>query len=169
LLKKQLLITLGLFLFFIQLIEEHKPVESKNDIPVFRWFSLDEVLVNESIGNFVKDSLLRAPFASPYIEVKWAPLHPNVLGLTTEVADGIFFIQLSRGLTLEQTQRVLMHELIHVYQFHHNLLEDLPGHVVRWKGDLYRWSLPWKDRPWEINAEAWSDELFKPDDPNLTD
>jgi hypothetical protein len=162
-LRKHLLLILGLFVFFLHLVEETKPAQNNYTIPTFKRFTLNDVLSNESIVEFVQDSLLKPPYKSAYIDVKWGPLHPRILGLTTKVKDGIFFIQLSRGISLEETQKVLMHELIHVYQFHYNLLEDLPNGNVRWKDSVYTWSMAWKDRPWEIHAEAWSTKLFKTD------
>ena len=165
--RKLLLLILGLLIFFLQIVEETKPVQSNYIVPTFKRFTLSQVLRNKSIVKFVNDSLIRAPFKSAYIDVKWGPLHPRILGLTTEVKEGIFFIQLSRGLSLEETQRVLMHELIHVYQFHYNLLEDLPGGGIRWETKIYSWDLAWKERPWEIHAEALSTKLFKTDSTNL--
>jgi len=162
-LRKHLLLILGLFVFFLHLIEETKPVQNDYTIPAFKRFTLKQVLRNESVVKFVQDSLLKPPYRSAYIDVKWAPLHPAILGLTTKIKDDVFFIQLNRGMSLEETQRVLMHELIHVYQFHYNLLEDLPGANVRWKDSIYTWNIAWKDRPWEIHAEAWSTEFFKAD------
>lgn len=161
--RRLLLIVLGLSLFFSHIFEENKPMQSNYIVPTFKRFTLNQVLRNKSLVDFVNDSLKRAPYKSAYINVKWAPLNPRIIGLTTEVKDDIFFIQLSRGLSLEETQRVLMHELIHVYQFHYNLLEDLPGDLVRWQDSIYTWDLPWKERPWEIHAEALSTELFKID------
>ncbi len=161
--RKLLLLILGLLLFFLHIVEDHKPVQSNYTVPTFKRFELSQVLKNKSVVKFVQDSLLKPPYRSAYIDVKWGPLHPRILGLTTKVKDGIFFIQLNRGLSLEETQRVLMHELIHVYQFHYNLLEDLPGGRVRWKDGVYSWNLSWKNRPWEIHAEEWSAKFFKTD------
>lgn len=150
-------------MFFIHLNEENKPTPI--NFPIYKRFTLNQVIKNESVLNFIQDSLLKPPYKTADLQIKWAPLHPAILGLTTEVTDGIYFIQLNRGLTLEQTQRILMHELIHVYQFHYKLLEDLPNGSVKWMGEFYSWNLAWKDRPWEIHAEAWSNRLFVPDQP----
>ena len=121
--------------------------------------------INENWSNASKGIGREVFHRTADLQIKWAPLHPAILGLTTEVTDGIYFIQLNRGLTLEQTQKILMHELIHVYQFHYKLLEDLPNGSVKWMGEFYSWNLAWKDRPWEIHAEAWGNKLFVPDQP----
>ncbi len=162
--RKLLTILVALLLFFIHIHKENQPAKV-NYLDRNPRLTIQRVIQNESILSFVKDSLLKPPYKTVELEIKWGPLHPAILGLTTKVTDDVYFIQLTRGLTLEQTQRVLMHELIHVYQFHYNLLNDLPAGAVLWKGEIYYWSMPWSERPWEIHAEAWSDKLFVPTRP----
>jgi hypothetical protein len=163
-LRKHLTILVALLLFFVHLHKENQPAKV-NFLDRNPRLTIQQVIQNESILSFVNDSLLKPPYKTVELEIKWGPLHPAILGLTTEIIDGTYFIQLNQGLTLEQTQRVLMHELIHVYQFHYNLLEDLPTDAVRWKDEIYYWSMPWRERPWEIHAEAWSDKLYVPTRP----
>ena len=124
-----------------------------------RVVNVNQVYQNESIQCFVKDSILRAPFRPPIIKTELAPLHPRIVGLTTEIGDNVYLIQLNTGYGLKALQRTLFHELVHVYQFEKNWLETGPG-LVWWRGSIYTWLLPWGMRPWEIHAERLTDELY---------
>lgn len=118
-----------------------------------------QVYDNESIECFLTDSIMRAPYRPPVIRTELAPLHPRILGLTTEIGDNVYLIQLNSQYGLRQLQRTLFHELVHVYQFERNMLETGPG-LVWWEGNIYTWLIPWAYRPWEIHAEHLTDELY---------
>lgn len=117
---------------------------------------------NESIRTFIVDSLADNPFKEPFIKVKFGPLHHRIGGLTTRISENTYFIQINLGYSLESAQRILMHELIHVHQFNRGWLKELDNRII-WHGDLWSWDIPWADRPWEIQAEEWTDKLYQPE------
>jgi hypothetical protein len=114
-----------------------------------------------SARQFSYDSLFyNPPYLPAIIEVKFAPLNFRVLGLTTRLSNGTYFIQLNKTYPLKTIQRTFFHELVHVYQFQRGLLRE-DGVFVYWKGQAYDWNSPWHMRPWEIHAEAMTDSLYK--------
>ena len=123
-------------------------------------YTVEQVYNNTSILNFVRDSLNRPPYKEAVIQIKFAPLDDRIGGLTTQISPNVYFIQLNRKYDLATAQRILFHELVHVHQFKMGHLIELPGDMVFWKGNLFDWRLPWAFRPWEIQAELWSEELF---------
>ncbi len=125
-------------------------------------YTITDIVDNKSIQEFLTDSInFNPPYRGPVIKLKFAPLHPRIGGLTTQVTDRVYFIQINSFYPLFSARRILMHELVHVFQFEKGWLKELPGGVVLWKDDYYTWGVPWSQRPWEIQAEEWTEELFK--------
>ena len=89
------------------------------------------------------------------------PLRFNIIGLTTQVTDGVYLIQLNNRYPIETLRRTMFHELVHVMQFERDMLIELHDRVF-WEGMLSTWAVPWGDRPWEIHAEKLTDQLFVP-------
>ena len=148
-------------MFFLQFIEELKPKQTKMLRPV-KIPTIAEVFANGSTLRFIEDSLMwNPPRRSPHVLTKIAPLHPRIIGLTTEVSKGTYLIQLNGIYSIEILQRTLFHELAHVYQFEKGLLKEMGKRII-WKDSLYDWSQPWSERPWEIHAEELVEQLFVP-------
>lgn len=143
----------------IQIRLDHTVVE---ETPSILNYSMQDVTSNKSIRAFITDSINTSNFYIPKVIIKFAPLHYRIGGITTEISPGTYFIQLNRSHDLLTIQRTLFHEWVHVLQFHRGWLKD-NDNIVEWKGDYYAWSLPWSLRPWEVNAEAYTNTLFKPD------
>lgn len=121
-----------------------------------------EVFNNKSTLRFIEDSILfTPPRISPLVKTKMGPLHPRIIGLTTEVSRGVYLIQLNSMYSVETLQRTLFHELAHVYQFERGILQDM-GDIILWKGKVYGWDKRWSERPWELHAEGLVEELFVP-------
>ena len=148
-------------MFCLQLVHELKPKKSK--VPTFRKIpTVAEVFNNESTLRFIEDSILfTPPRIPPLVKTKMGPLHPRIIGLTTEVTKGVYLIQLNSMYSVSVLQRTLFHELAHVYQFERKLLQDM-GNIIIWNDMIYDWSQPWADRPWEQHAEKLVEELFVP-------
>lgn len=135
----------------------NKPDRSKSPIKVY---SIEEVLDNQSLRDFWNDSIAIPPYIKPKVVVKFAPLHYRIGGMTTKIENGIYFIQINPAWDLNTAQRTMLHEYVHVLQFHRGMLIEGPGNIVIWKGGFYTWSIPWHQRPWEIHAEKLTDKLF---------
>ena len=148
-------------MFCLHLVYELKPKKSK--VPTFRKVAtITEVFDNESTLRFIQDSILfTPPRIPPIVKTKMGPLHPRIIGLTTEVTKGVYLIQLNSIYSIKVLQRTLFHELAHVYQFERGLLQDM-GDIIIWNGRIYGWGQPWADRPWELHAEKLVEELFIP-------
>jgi hypothetical protein len=148
-------------LFCLQLVYELKPEKSK--VPTFRKIpTVAEVFNNESTLRFIEDSILfTPPRISPLVKTKMGPLHPRIIGLTTQVGKDVYLIQLNSMYSIQVLQRTLFHELAHVYQFERGLLQDM-GNMIIWNDTIYGWNQPWADRPWEQHAEKLVEELFVP-------
>ena len=124
--------------------------------------TVNAVLNNKSIMSFVKDSISKnPPRRSPLIITKISPLRFNIIGLTTEITDGTYLIQLNSMYPVDILQRTMFHELVHVLQFNRRYLIEAFGEVF-WKGEISTWDVPWGERPWEIHAEELTDQLFVP-------
>lgn len=143
----------------IQIELDRKEVEREQ---VIFNYSMQAVTDNKSIRTFITDSINTSNFYMPEVIIKFAPLHYRIGGMTTKISTGTYFIQLNRNQDLATIQRTLFHEYVHVLQFHRSWL-NTDGDIVEWRGSYYSWSLPWYVRPWEVNAEAYTNKLFKPD------
>ena len=143
-----------------QVIEDTKP--ARIEVPVWKRATIGEIVSNESSQRFLRDSLMRnPPLRSPFIHTKMSPLDFRIIGLTTEILPGVYLIQLNNRYPLDKLERTWFHELVHVYQFERGLLKEGFG-TVFWMGQLNTWLQPWANRPWEIHAEKFTDELFVP-------
>lgn len=155
-----LLIIVGILLNF----RDSKEL-SKIKTPYIYRYTISDLTDNKSIQDFVTDSLNhKGPYIRPTIRIKFAPLHTYIGGLTTQISQDVYFIQINSRYPLKAAQRILMHELIHVHQFNKGWLVELPNNRVLWKNDLWSWLTPWSERPWEIQAEEWSNRLYQEND-----
>lgn len=127
-------------------------------IPTYR-YTIEDVIDNCSSQEFKDKYILKQlPQISPKVVVKLSPLAPHIGGITTQIDEHIYFIQINPMFDLQTSQRTYFHELVHVYQFDNGILTD--GPIPTWRGWPYSWAIPWQYRPWEIHAEALTDSLF---------
>lgn len=97
--------------------------------------------------------LFKGPsFQNPIIIIKYAPLHPRIVGLTREISSGVFIVDLNPIYSEWKLERTLIHEITHVYQIYNGILK-IEGECFVWKNQEYPFSTPYKTRPWEIDAE----------------
>ncbi len=160
---KRLISILAICLLVINFSEEGRIATAQERVRSFKKIAtVSEVLNNESIRKFVTDSILQnPPRRSPYVITKIAPLRFNIVGLTTEIKDGVYLIQLNSIYPVETLQRTMFHELVHVLQFDKRYLIEAFGEVF-WRGERSTWNVPWGNRPWEIHAEKLTNQLFVP-------
>ena len=119
--------------------------------------NIDLMKQNPSIQRYLKDSIYHQPFNQPQIYIQLEPLHPRLLGITYRLANNTYLIGLNPLYSHPRLQRTLHHELVHVKQLDRGLIN---GHL--WKGKPQDWSLPWSERPWELEAERETNLLYKP-------
>lgn len=111
---------------------------------------------NPSIQRYIRDSILPPPPLRPVnIHIKFQPLHPRYLGQTIQLDNNLYLIALNPIYTHPSLERTLHHELVHVKQHLRKDIED-----NKWKGQPMDWSLPWSQRPWEVQAERETELLF---------
>lgn len=160
---KKLILLLLVLTFWVQLASKQPYVDG---VPQSNNYTISNLLENESIKRFVNDSIQRPPYIPSTIIVRFGPLEDRIVGLTTKISEDTYFIQINKKFPFKVTERALMHEMIHVYQFKTNMLAETNIGLVSWKGDLYTWLIPWGLRPWEIHAEILTDKLFVPEQNN---
>jgi hypothetical protein len=109
----------------------------------------------------LNSKLFKGPaFQQPIVYIDYSPLHSQVAGLTREIGPGIFMIDLNPIYDFILLEKVLLHELAHVYQIYKgDLYRNEFGFV--WKGEHYRFGTPYNLRPWELHAEAVVAEICK--------
>lgn len=144
------------FCVFLQIADTHPSKTVPNKIQTY---SIEDLWDNQSTQAFIRDSLNCAPFREAMIKVKFGPLHPKIGGLTTEIVGDVYFIQMNGRYDLAEAQRIFFHELVHVYQFRRGWLVERPRDVI-WMGQVFSWRIPWILRPWELQAELYTEQLF---------
>ena len=98
----------------------------------------------------------------PQIDIILQPLLPNIIGITHNLGNNRYLIGLNMFHRQSILQRTLHHELVHVKQFHLNLLDKQTNGIDTWLGKPIDWSLPWASRPWEQMAEEETRQLYNP-------
>ena len=152
-----------LFLFILILLligNNHQQTEERPILrtqPRYVKPNIDLMKENPSIQRYLKDSINRVPFNPPTIYIHLEPLHPKLLGITYKLSNNTYLIGLNPLYSHHTLQRTLHHELVHVKQLDRG---QINGHL--WKGQPQDWSLPWAQRPWELEAERETDLLYKP-------
>ena len=110
------------------------------------------VTITKDVQTWCDQHFPTPPRTQPTIYIGKLPLFPTMLGVTRPMRDGSFIIDLNVMMSPNQTERVLIHELQHVIQmFNQDLLTD--GEQFIWKGQAYPFDYPYRERPWEIEAE----------------
>ena len=148
-----LLILITGFLLWLQI--NYK--EPRQPRPRYQQPNIERMEKNPSIQRYLRDSINRNPFNQPQIYIQLEPLHPRLLGITYKLANNTYLIGLNPLYSHPTLQRTLFHELVHVKQLDRQHLNG-----TLWMGQPQDWSLPWSSRPWEQQAEAETELLYKP-------
>ena len=151
--NRPLLLIISFFLIWLEINHE----EPRTLAPRYQQPNIERMEKNPSIQRYLRDSIHIAPFNKPTIYIQLEPLHPRLLGITYKLANNTYLIGLNPLYSQQTLQRTLFHELVHVKQLDRN---HLYGSL--WMGKPQDWSLPWSSRPWEQQAEAETDKLYKP-------
>ena len=151
--NRPLLLIIRFFLIWLQINHE----EPRTHRPKYQQPNIERMEKNPSIQRYLRDSINIAPFNKPTIYIQLEPLHPRLLGITYKLANNTYLIGLNPLYSQQTLERTLFHELVHVKQLDRN---HLYGSL--WMGKPQDWSLPWSSRPWEQQAEAETDKLYKP-------
>lgn len=151
--NRPLLLIITFFLIWLEINHE----EPRTLAPRYQQPNIERMEKNPSIQRYLRDSIHIAPFNKPTIYIQLEPLHPRLLGITYKLANNTYLIGLNPLYSQQTLQRTLFHELVHVKQLDRN---HLYGSL--WMGKPQDWSLPWSSRPWEQQAEAETDKLYKP-------
>ena len=84
----------------------------------------------------------------------------GVNGVTYDLGNSTYLIQLVHQETDEKRWWTLLHEWAHVLQFVEGKLEEPVKGPIKWMGVPNDFSKPWSERPWEIGAEEVADKLW---------
>lgn len=149
----RLLILLTTLLLYLE-INHQEPQRSQ---PRYVKPNIERMEKNQSIQEYIKDSINNNPFNQPQILIQLEPLHPRLIGITYKLQNNLYLIGLNPLYSHLTLQRTLFHELVHVKQLDRQHLNG-----DQWMGKPQDWSLPWSSRPWEQQAEAETDLFYKP-------
>lgn len=84
----------------------------------------------------------------------------GVNGVTYDLGNSTYLIQLVHQENDEDRWWTLLHEWAHVFQFVKGQLEEPVNGPIKWMGMPNDFSKPWSERPWEIGAEEIANELW---------
>jgi hypothetical protein len=84
----------------------------------------------------------------------------GVNGVTYDLGNSTYLIQLVHQETDEERWWTLLHEWAHVFQFVQGKLEEPVNGPIKWMGVPNDFSKPWAERPWEIGAEEMANQLW---------
>tara|TARA_B110000238_G_scaffold110710_1_gene120464 strand:- start:149 stop:589 length:441 start_codon:yes stop_codon:yes gene_type:complete len=110
----------------------------------------------------VQDRLFTEPsFQQPIVYIDFSPLFPGILGLTRKIDRGVYMVDLSPAFTNEELELVLLHELVHVWQLHTEILGSDQSFFI-YRNIKYPFWFPYSLRPWEIEANEIAEEVCNP-------
>lgn len=116
-----------------------------------------DLIIKETLE--LNHELFKQPsFMQPIVYISFAPLFPKVAGLTRKLDDKLYIVDLNPLYSRDVLEKVLIHELTHVYQMDCNKLEKTKEGFI-YEGVLYPFKFPYKLRPWEIEANQKVSEL----------
>lgn len=151
------LVFLGLFVFVIT--RKQKPF-NKLDIPITNF------VTNRTTSDFVTPiinaGLYQLNIDSMYVIVRPMSLVMKTNGIGdndyeimgTLIGNRTQFIMYLDNINRNEAIKIIAHELIHLEQYHTGRLTkmEIPNHVL-WEGKIYDMLIiPYKERPWEIEA-----------------
>ena len=110
----------------------------------------------------LQKELFQGPsFQQPIVYIDYSPLFPGLLGLTRKIGNGFYIIDLNPRVSEDKLEWVLMHELVHVWQLHNKILSKDSTHFL-YRGKRYPFNYPYKERPWEWEAELITGNICNP-------
>jgi len=119
--------------------------------------SATDLIIEETLK--LNQKMFKQPsFMQPVVYISYSPLFPGLAGLTRKLSDKIYMVDLNPMYSKDVLEKVLMHELVHVYQMDCNKLEKTKE-GFRFNGILYSFKFPYKLRPWEIEANQRVSEI----------
>ena len=116
-------------------------------------------LLTEDVVRFAFKNFPPPPHIQPVIFLRSAPLYPKYIATAEILDNGQYLINVNM-LYLDidmDLDRVLIHELQHILQFHQGRLKTLDSGFY-WEGQIYSFDWPYDERPWEIEADQASDQ-----------
>jgi len=84
----------------------------------------------------------------------------GVNGVTYDLGNSTFLIQLAHQSKNIDRWWTLLHEWAHVYQFDLGKLEEPVNGPIKWMGLPNDFSKPWSERPWELDADSIANNLW---------
>ena len=118
-------------------------------------------LITGSTQKLQKDLFKGPSFMQPIVYIDRCPLFPGILGITRTLGDRIYIIDISPLYKDKELERVLLHELVHVWQLHTGILIEKPDSFI-YKSVRYPHDYPYETRPWEIEADQVADKYYNP-------
>jgi hypothetical protein len=110
---------------------------------------------------YIKDSLQPSPpYRQPKILIVETRLRPGILGITKQITEQEYLIQISPYQTQKEWDITLLHELVHVKQFMRERLKSREGKWY-WEAKPIDWNKPYRTRPWEQQAFKESEQYWQ--------
>jgi len=85
----------------------------------------------------------------------------GVNGVTYDLGNSTYLIQLVHQKESVDRWWTLLHEWSHVFQFVEGKLEEPINGPIKWMGIPNDFSKPWSERPWEIEADQMANDLWE--------
>jgi hypothetical protein len=85
----------------------------------------------------------------------------GVNGVTYDLGNSTYLIQLVHQDIDEDRWWTLLHEWAHIFQFVDGMLEEPVSGPIIWMGMPNDFNKPWSERPWELNAEDLANQLWE--------
>jgi hypothetical protein len=89
-----------------------------------------------------------------------AYLPAGVNGVTYDLGNSTYLIQLVHQPDQRDRWWTLLHEWSHVIQFSQGKLEEPNNGPIRWMGVPSDFNKPWSERPWELEADVMANKLW---------
>jgi hypothetical protein len=116
--------------------------------------------ITSATHNLQRELFTEPSFMQPVVYIDYCPLFPGILGLTRGIGIGVYMIDLSPICPDSELERVLLHELVHVWQLHTGILISNEDSFT-YKSIEYLHKFPYALRPWEIEADKIADRFCK--------
>ena len=127
---------------------------------IFKTDKWCENLITDDVVRFSHQHFPPPPFNQPTVYVRAVPLTPKFYAITEKLEDGTYMISVNILYLDKPTglERTLIHELVHVLQFHNQML-GVDDNSFYYDGECYSFDTPYYERPWEIEAFELSDKF----------
>tara|TARA_B100000674_G_scaffold99380_1_gene72112 strand:- start:148 stop:564 length:417 start_codon:yes stop_codon:yes gene_type:complete len=126
----------------------HAKKAIKQDVESALWFAKNELMPRHrklSITvHFIKD--LR----------KKEGVHGDVL----DEDDREYTIRVDSSQARIELISTILHEMVHVYQYVTRKMTQPSGDIIMYDKTEYSWDMPYKDKPWELEAHTLERDLY---------